>query len=535
MIGMIPQDDLLIEELTVFQNLFYNAKLCFANLTDFEITERVNAVLSDLGLFEARGLKVGSPLEKTISGGQRKRLNIARELIREPSVLFVDEPTSGLSSRDSENIMDLLKELALKGKLVFVVIHQPSSDIFKMFDKLLILDVGGYPIYYGNPVESVIYFKKLVSHVNADESECVTCGNVNPEQVFNIIESKVLDENGNLTHNRKVSSAEWNDFYQTKIVVNSNESSTNTKHEIHNPFKKPNLFNQFKVFVVRDVLSKISNTQYLAITLLEAPLLAFILAILVKYYKNSGHYIFYENKNLPAFMFMCVLVALFVGLMVSAEEIIRDRKILKRESFLNLSKGSYLFSKIVIMFFISAVQTLSFVLIGNYILEIKGMYVVYWLVLFTTSCCANMLGLNISSSFNSVVTIYILIPFLLIPQILLSGVLVKFAELNPKISSHAVVPFSGDMMTSRWAFEALAVNQFINNEYEKSQYDFDKQMRNASIKSGDWYSKMTSLSDEALSAQNAVSKDSILEIMRNEIADEMKKTPNYIFDVNKQI
>src|ERR1035438_8621145 len=140
-------------------------------------------LLTDLGLYETRDLKVGSPLEKTISGGQRKRLNIALELIREPAVLFVDEPTSGLSSRDSENIMDLLKELALKGKLVFVVIHQPSSEIFKMFDKLMILDVGGYPIYYGNPVDAVIYFKTIINHVNSNESECITCGNVNPELI----------------------------------------------------------------------------------------------------------------------------------------------------------------------------------------------------------------------------------------------------------------------------------------------------------------------------------------------------------------
>ena len=93
-------------------------------------------LLSDIGLGDAKHLKVGSPLEKTISGGQRKRLNIALELIREPAVMFVDEPTSGLSSRDSENIMDMLKELSLKGKLIFVVIHQPSSEIFKMFDNL---------------------------------------------------------------------------------------------------------------------------------------------------------------------------------------------------------------------------------------------------------------------------------------------------------------------------------------------------------------------------------------------------------------
>ncbi|MDX1653567.1 MAG: ATP-binding cassette domain-containing protein, partial [Brumimicrobium sp.] len=149
-IGFISQDDLLIEELTVFQNLYFNAKLCFKDLTNRQIARRVISILQAIGLYESKDLKVGNPLEKTISGGQRKRLNIALELIREPSVLFVDEPTSGLSSRDSENIMDLLKELALKGKLVFVVIHQPSSDIFKMFDRLLLLDQGGYPIFYGN-------------------------------------------------------------------------------------------------------------------------------------------------------------------------------------------------------------------------------------------------------------------------------------------------------------------------------------------------------------------------------------------------
>ena len=64
--------------------------------------------------------------------------------------------------------MDLLKELALKGKLIFVVIHQPSSDIFKMFDKLLILDVGGYPIYTGNPVDAVMYFKDLINHAKSN-------------------------------------------------------------------------------------------------------------------------------------------------------------------------------------------------------------------------------------------------------------------------------------------------------------------------------------------------------------------------------
>ena len=129
-IGVIPQDDLLIEELTVFQNLYYSAKLCFKDKSEEELEKLVDKTLQSLGLLERKNLRVGSPLNKMISGGQRKRLNIALELIREPSILFVDEPTSGLSSRDSENVMDLLRALTLKGKLIFVVIHQPSSDIY---------------------------------------------------------------------------------------------------------------------------------------------------------------------------------------------------------------------------------------------------------------------------------------------------------------------------------------------------------------------------------------------------------------------
>ena len=188
-IGYIPQDDLLIEELTVFENLYYNAKLCFKNKSEEEITELANTTLSSLGLFERRNLKVCSPRNKMISGVQRKRLNIALELIREPGILFVDEPTSGLSSRDSENVMNLLRELALKGKLIFVVIHQPSSDIYKMFDKMYILDTGGFPVFYGNPSESLIYFKRLDSQINSEVGECGTCGNLNPELIFNVITS----------------------------------------------------------------------------------------------------------------------------------------------------------------------------------------------------------------------------------------------------------------------------------------------------------------------------------------------------------
>ncbi len=535
-IGHVTQDDLLIEELTVYQNLYYNAKLCFGNLTDDEIAKKCTLLLANLGLTETKDLKVGSPLEKTISGGQRKRLNIGLELIREPSVLYVDEPTSGLSSRDSENIMDLLKELTLKGKLIFVVIHQPSSDIFKMFDKLQILDVGGYPIYYGNPVDAVSYFKKLVQHVNAEESECWNCGNVNPELIFNIIESKVLDEYGNLTRSRKTSPVEWNKNYVEKIESTIGD----IKHQDEIPeaiFKIPNAFKQFKVFIVRDVLSKLTDNQYLFINFLEAPALALVLAFLIRFFntdaENHKGYIFRESENLPAYMFMSVVVALFIGLTVSAEEIIKDRKIRKRESFLNLSKASYLWSKIIIMFTLSAIQTFCFVLVGNSVLGVQGMFTDYWMVLFTTSCFANMFGLNISSAFNNAVTIYILIPFIIIPQLLLAGVVVKFDKLNPLMAEQGGVPIVGECMASRWAYEALAVNQFKDNKYEKQFYKFDKVIQTANYKTNYWIQKLEEILNRIIAEQQDPTKKDKVEKDIKLIKNELLKEQAFLHDKYK--
>jgi ABC transport system ATP-binding/permease protein len=482
-IGFVPQDDLLIEDLTVYQNLYYAAKLCFSHKSEQEIDELVLRVLDDLGLSETRDLKVGSPLRKTISGGQRKRLNIGLELLREPAVLFCDEPTSGLSSRDSENIIDLLKELSLKGKLVFTVIHQPSSDIFKMFDKLLILDTGGYQIYYGNPIDAVVYFKKSINLLDSEEGECHTCGNVNPEQIFNIIETKVINEYGNFTSERKITPEQWNRSYKAQERILQPEPN---KEKPESTLQIPGRLKQAHLFSLRDIQAKLHNTQYLVINLLEAPLLAFILAFIVRYHnvddKIHTGYEFGKNLNVPAYLFMSVIVALFMGLTVSAEEIIRDRKILKREAFLHLSRSSYIVSKVSILFMLSALQTLTFVLVGNAILGIDGMLLNHWAILFSVSCFANLLGLNISSSFNSAVTIYILIPLLLIPQLILSGVVVHFDKLNPVIGNTATVPFVGDVMASRWAFEASMVTQFKDNKYEKEFYLYDKVMANADYK-----------------------------------------------------
>ncbi len=517
-IGYVPQDDLLIEELSVYQNLYYNAKLCFGNLSEEKIVGIVEKVLTELGLEEIKHLQVGNPLKKTISGGQRKRLNIGLELLREPPILFVDEPTSGLSSLDSDMVMALLKEQSMKGKLVIANIHQPSSDNFKLLDKLWIIDKGGYPVYRGNPLEAIGYFKSICGYVNPGHTECSYCGNIPSEQILKIIEAKEVSPSGHYTQKRKIEPEKWYEYYRERIAK-EDRVKEGKKILPPNLFSLPSVEKQFMIFSIRNILSKISNRQYLLITFLEAPVLAYILGYFTKYL-HEGEYIFAENVNLPSYLFMAVVVSIFVGISISAEEIISDRKILERESFLNLSWFSYLNSKITWIFLVSAIQMISFVIVGNLILGIRGMTLSYWLILFSAACFANMLGLMISSTFNSVITIYILVPFLLVPQLLLGGVVVKFDELHDSLTRKIYVPLVGDLMASRWAFEALAIEQFASNRFHRHFFDLEQQNSDASFKASFLIPRLLNkmeLIERDLGMNNVSEAEENLNILRNEI------------------
>jgi ABC transport system ATP-binding/permease protein len=529
--GYVPQDDLLVEELTVFENLWYNAKFCFSDLPDEEILGLVNGMLKSLGLQEKKELKVGTVLNKTISGGQRKRLNIALELIREPSILFLDEPTSGLSSRDSENVMDLLRELTTRGKLIFIVIHQPSSELYKMFDRVIILDEGGQMVYYGNPVEAVIHFKRIDNQVNYGIGECPVCGTVNPELIFNIIEARQVDEFGNYTSQRKISPSRWRSYFE---AGHPPEKAVVAGGQLPVKLQIPGWGGQFVNYLRRDFRAKISNRQYILLVLGVAPLLAIILSYIIRYIADptSHNYIFRENENIPIYIFMAIIVALFLGLIMSAEEIFRDRLILKREKFLHLSRSSYLLAKIVNIMLMSAVQTVIFVLIANSVLGIRYMYFHYWLALFSVAVCANLIGLIISSAFNSAVTIYILIPLVMIPMMVLSGAMFSFEKLNRSISSVNRVPVIAELMPTKWAYEALMVRQFKDNHFEKNFFEIDREISRTNFKSA-WYipeleSRLTKVNEEYRATGRVEQQQEALELLKNELLreqDSLKAQP----------
>jgi len=474
LIGYVPQDDLLIEELTVYQNIYYSAKFCFGDKSEEEIQRLIESILKKLDLYEIRNLKVGSKLSKLISGGQRKRLNIALELIREPSILLVDEPTSGLSSMDSDIVMHLLRKQAISGRLVIVNIHQPSSDIFKLFDQIIVLDKGGYPVYKGNPLDGIIYFKQIANYVDSDTAECPVCGNVNTNLMLEIIEDRIVNEFGKYTDQRKTSPKEWYILYRVNLEIRERIKTPLKTTLPRKEFRRPSFLKQFFLFFKRDFQAKLANKQYMLINLLEAPLLAIILSYFARRPNEDGFYSLMTNTNLPIFLFMAVVVAIFLGLTLSAEEIIKDRKIIEREKFLQLSRFAYLNSKVLVLMLFSLYQVIIFVFISKLILEFNAVSIKFIIILFITAIASNILGLIISSTLDSVVAIYITIPLIVIPQILLGGLMINYDDLPNSLTNKKYTPLIADIMFSRWAYEAMAVVQFRDNEYERIFFDIDK-------------------------------------------------------------
>lgn len=460
-IGIVPQDDLLFENLTVYQNLYFNALLRFPD-GQRNIDLLVSKVLRDINLWDKKDIQVGSPLNKILSGGERKRVNIGLELLSESDIVMFDEPTSGLSSKDSEKIIQLLQNLAAKGKILFSVIHQPSTKLFMMFDKIMLLDQGGKLVFYGDVYEAFEYFKKY----SPDSGEIIS-----PDLLLDTLEQPLQDIDGKSLHIRKYTPAFWKaefEKYKAEKEIEQQEPEVSGKML---PAKRKSLKVKLRIFYTllrRNFINKFKDKTNLVITFVLPPLLAVFIGGILRY-SPSGKYVFFENQHIGTFLFLVVLIAIFLGVTNSIEEIIKDEKMLVSEKRLSISKLSYYLSKFLTLVPFAIIQNTIFVVIGYMILEGREFYLMFIFIATLVSINGIALGLLISSlpKLTSKAAINF-IPLILIPQIIFGGGLVKYEEMSKQMVffENSPVPEVCQAMASRWGFEAMVTYLGYNNSYQ---------------------------------------------------------------------
>jgi ABC transport system ATP-binding/permease protein len=504
-ITYIPQYDAFDEQLTIEENLRFAAAIRAPHLSRRERQRRIDGKLAELGLNERRKEVVGGSSKKILSGGERKRLNIGLDMVSTADVYLFDEPTSGLSSKDSEHVIEIIRGMA-HNKIVLVTIHQPTSKIFQMFQKALLLDKGGKLVFFGTPTEMLSYFAEA-EHEQLFGTElggCQACGTTRPEFVFDVLETPLRDLSGDLIYEennrgqlvpaRRFSPDYWRDKFEAYRLMKDVQQPASSRIPVpagpesrssltQRPSGWENLrwrdeVGQFLVLLQRSFISKLRNRANLLTTLVEAPMLAFLIGSVLRY-SESKHYDFASAFHIPTYLFLSLVVAMFLGLTNSVDDIIRDRPVLLRERNLNVRIGYYLLAKAITLGLFAVGQCALFTLIGDWMVSIRGLYWVEFTAMFLTAFSGIALGLMISSLAREGKTAVNIIPVVLIPQIILGGALIKYEEMNRNLDFiHAIhewfdrhpgtameprsdlqVPMICEFMPMRWSYEGIVFAQ----------------------------------------------------------------------------
>jgi len=520
-ISYMPQQDAFDEHLTIGENLQFAAAIRSPHLSRRDRMRRLDAKLIELGLGERRDAVVGSADKKTLSGGERKRLNIGLDMIGMSDVYLFDEPTSGLSSKDSEHVIEIIRGMA-HNKIIIVTIHQPSSKLFQMFHKAILLDKGGRLVFFGTPSDMLRYFAEAEHQhqFGAELGACPSCGTTRPEFIFDVLETPLRDISGDIIYEensrgqlvaaRRYSPEFWRDKYEAFRLIQDVKQVSLRKEPVAPlpaapaqkkslPFRWHDEWTQFRTLLRRSFISKLRNRANLVITIGVSPVLALLIATILRY-SDSGKYDFASAYHIPTFLFLSLIVAMFLGLTNSADDIIRDRPVLQRERNLNVRLSYYVISKTLTLGIFALIQCVLFVLIGNYALQIRGMFWIDLGIMLMTAMGGVSLGLLISSLVADPKTAANIVPLVLIPQIIMGGALIKYEDMNrnlalvyalthwfsehpnieqeKKMGSKLEVPFVCQFIAMRWSYEETIVAQAklnpLTRRQDRTQREIDR-------------------------------------------------------------
>lgn len=455
----VSQENWFIPEFSIQEHL--EDRLKHLQVAESFHKQKIDEVLVDVGLDLHRDKTAESEGKRgsQLSGGQQKRLNIALSLMHDPDVIIMDEPASGLSSTEALKIFRMLKSIALQNKIVFCSVHQPDMKIFSMFDKVLFIDVGGYPVFYGKPAEAAEHFANYSERI---DNQSVYNENYNPGIILDILDKKTCarkseNRNAESRHEIFLNSAENND--KTEIISKTITSKYKSKNAQKSLISVTNfLRREFKI------LLKTPRTTALFLVI---PVVLGVLLSFISRQSHSEVYMYHYNPNIPAWILMVLLSAIFTGLISSGHEFIKMRDYRKNENLVVGKTTQYVFSKLLKILLISFLQAFLLSFFSVLIIGVQFMFLsiffVVWLLCFWGASC----GLLLSLVFNSVSSVYLLVPAIIIPQILFSGALIDFKDFNDVFRNDKKVPLVAEFVPLRWAGEAIMVDLYKNNKYEK--------------------------------------------------------------------
>ncbi len=463
MIGYVPEEDLLYDELTVFENLNNAARLYLGKLDEAALSFRVNQLLKDIDLIGIKNKVVGKVRDKNLQPGQRRLLNIAMELIREPQILIVDNAISPLSVVDSAKVIEVLSNYSFQGHIVITSITLTDNSSIRLFDNILIIDEGGFPVFYGKLNDAWNTFLDIFQSKNTGLIQ------LEPTSIVQYISQPFYSDEGEVIDRYK-SPNELYSIYRER--ESSNKSQLYERKVLpENILSTPPLHRQYLIFNLRNFKMKIARSRELLYTVLLSPFLALVFSFFMRG-GNAQTYRFSENPYIPKFFFISFLLSIFMGLVFSVNEIYREKNIIHKEAYLNISFFSYINSKITYLFIIILIQSFFFVSISHVVLQIKGMMLMHWMIFFSCQAFGMLLGLILSGSYRSIENLYMrAIPLVLLFQILFGGGFINFDSFPVNKKNTPVI---ADLAVTRWAYEAMLVHQYRENKYIKPLYLFNR-------------------------------------------------------------
>lgn len=448
-IGYVPQDDILHADLTVWQALWYAARLRLPrDMADEEIAGRIRQVLAQLGLEGTEQTRVGDQRKRGISGGQRKRVNLAMELLTDPPILVLDEPTSGLSSTDTISVIELLRSLADAGKTILVTIHQPSLEAYQMFDAVAVIardestQQVGRLAWFGRAWPDAVNF-----------FEPHPTGMPQPTSADGLLRGLVK---------RPVTEwvRQWEQSVAKSIWVDG-RAGGHAARDGSGPRPSPRAverFSQWATLVQRSLAVKAADRWNTAVVVLQAPLVGLLIAAVfskVLRMQPTPDTWPKAGVNMATMMFVTALAAIWFGCSATAREIVAEWPIYRRERMVGLSILSYIGSKTAVLLLVAAVQASLLLGIAAWACGIQSSWWHLALVLYAAGLAGGAIGLLVSATLRTTEAATAILPVLLLPMIVLGGVLVPLADLPAFTQPLAAA------MPSRWAFEGMVVPEAL--------------------------------------------------------------------------